>query len=1093
MDSKHKFKPNGFDKFKGNISGYNPIGLKESYSSKIKKGQIGSVDPPPLSDRDVIGRADSTWRKMVVKPNAVSQPVVRNIAAEARVYEDTLAMLIDKESITSRVLQAGEIRKVHSLIRQMGRVHQLAKEYRKIPAGIDEQDLQQVGLSRTDYYDSLVQLGGLKFGKTIPDTNSIGWSFRVEYPCVSGLFQDELPSCGTGTLTEEVNVKLYSKGIVKNRSSVTVVPAQVNRTAYSRHFSEMLMINKPGADQMARGLHMDKLEGRNLRMDVVSQVIQKAVGSCRIMRFVKLWSYYLWLLDSGKDEDMRLPKYTIARYDGKGVSDVAAELVEGKAVSTVIWADKHESKTKFLVLAAEAFPFMPLKTKQGYAYFGGFEIPSEVSEKGTIFLLGMSSKETSEVNQDIKINANEAYSIICDYTIGTDSYDDCLTGYCLAMALYSSDGLVHFSIPKSQGLADLLAPVYAMTGNRKLPPVHFNRYALLGAMVVNRQSMLLAKDMSCYLVAGYGDDTETDMHHCLAREESRRVMYGTFAMKFFTTAFELNYYIDPLQMRADRETSTLDAISYTQLYWSVCRPATPLRNSFLASAVYGHWQLPDNIRACDPETQRAAVGTYVSMGIVEDCKPSTNTLNLRGVRNNPQFTGIMPQLVPGNLTMVPGNIQSRLRRIQRPSFVGAIEMKRIEPGNDAGLVIIDDVDASTITRSRVSSLQIVDDDLNDPLESPTEYICNKTPANLNENGRPMTAEPLREEGAKSTSTEYLSLPAAFNDDVAETIPPAAVSKDGVTKDQMQIEDGSDIGKELDSGSQKKGPPILVNARPKPIRLIDTSVSSGASDSLGDRQSGTQQAIVSEIPAWRPPTVAKRFTKKFVKEDDYYLDDIPEDMQKMNKHFIKRALGTEKLDSSQREGKAVTEIGKIILEEMLEMREYRDNSGKYKTPTRHETDAAVRCAMFEFLTGERLKSWQVYYWTRIIYSICFYRELWRAVKRHHYYRTSDEEVRRMRSAAFVFERIPTALEIGRVFDKREDFERVKGIYTRLERIVGFPLTINGESISNADYSRVDDYMSLPRCLPEVKGLALMLRHLAPNEKDIAEFLVGALYV
>lgn len=60
-----------------------------------------------------------------------------------------------------------------------------------------------------------------------------------------------------------------------------------------------------------------------------------------------------------------------------------------------------------------------------------------------------------------------------------------MTGYCLAMAVYMSDGLPSVSLPKSQGITDLILPMMKRNGSCELSPLQLNPYALHGAMVVN--------------------------------------------------------------------------------------------------------------------------------------------------------------------------------------------------------------------------------------------------------------------------------------------------------------------------------------------------------------------------------------------------------------------------------------------------------------------------------------------------------------------------------------------------------------------------------------------------------------------------------
>lgn len=180
------------------------------------------------------------------------------------------------------------------------------------------------------------------------------------------------------------------------------------------------------------------------------------------------------------------------------------------------------------------FPVHELAVGNGsserYALFGGFSIPGEVVEGGVVYFMKWSHQNTT-TGGEYKFTALDMYRAIAAYAMETRSYKESMDGYALALCLYASTGLANMSLPRPQGISDLFTPVNESQIEPQHPPQTLNPAAVMGAVAVTRQAMLLEKDMTAHFASS---QSSPGVANYFSSREARAGLYCLFRDRMFT-------------------------------------------------------------------------------------------------------------------------------------------------------------------------------------------------------------------------------------------------------------------------------------------------------------------------------------------------------------------------------------------------------------------------------------------------------------------------------------------------------------------------------------------------------------------------------
>lgn len=1027
MDVRNKYEPDSFLKFQGAVEANDPF--RKTGSAKTYSDAVSGNERKPASPEEV----DRLWEAVVKKPKGKKRTEPSKVVAFAS-DEVMLQRIVDTPLTPDSSASPLILQSVYGLVRKLGIRNRLASNYQLGHVPISSKDFDSEPLSKSGYYADLVRLGELKFGKSVPEDKDYGWQFAVDYDCFSALGKTEVASCATSNIREGITVRLFSKTEKKNRHPVTLVAAEVKRATYGNQFMNLLSINKPGREQLCRGLNLDKSDSKELGISVLQGVVKKATGSNRVTRYVKLWGYYLWLYHCSGAQKVETPAVNLGEYIAKTLTTIASELEAGG--STVMWVDKYTENSSFLALGLVEFPYFPLLSERGYCMFGGFSIPSEMGPKGVVHMLRLPGTAASVATR-LRMTSIDAYKLICHYASSTQSYEDCQLGYVLAMALFTSNGLVNFSLPRSQGLADMFAPTYGLPVERGVPPAILNKYALLGTMVVAHQSTLMGKDMACYLKSGHEQGSGTEIQDCLSNVELRRAMYGLFRDKFFTSAFDLNYYIDPLAVADLTESDLLSSVDYTKVYWSVCSPSNPIRSSFMSYALSGYWLKLTEMASTDEQTLSTAVGVYVATGLIDGQEPDVCDIDGDAVLEKDEYSRLSRELLPGSFTMLPGVPEINLVELPRPDFSKAVPIGRSEPRKAREIRI------NYKTNQQINKETKDTDTKEEPTRRKKINLSDSAWSRLRIIDQP--EEEIRGINCDRNAGSERVIANKYSD--REFEPDCLTKKDcieqRITDEGLATSEvnGSALQQQLDDDPlywERKYPYLVKRTLQNQKKANETYIS---------------KAEARMMPQWMYDNL-----EYFSNNEEAEFRMKFEENRDGDRELALKLLSN-RVDSTGRSIPiAVLDWYEYIETRLEEKRvshkaEVEKRGGTYKIK---DSEAKIPCDLYTTMTGKPLLEWQEYQWRRILGSLLFNKSLWR--KLQPVYFSNHNKLEPLQAKWYGFGRLPDRIRLPTIFksplDSKEEFDEIVQAYQALESDLEVQLWIDE---GTKDSSRVGDLL------------------------------------
>lgn len=317
MDSAYRYAENRFQPARGLVASENPF--LERGSGHFPTALGPRSGPGQSSIRDG-SRAERVRKQMLLK-----QQISRNIVAtEGSIVPELMSRLHLKADEPGALFRAS-----YSRLRKLGIVYQESEAIRTKPEDLTTEGLTSGGLSLHGHYANLIELGNLLFPGDMPVERRGCIHFWVEYPAVGILPEDEIGSQASALIRHEVEIETTTRQPLHERKPVELYRGELLPETRSGDFLK-LQQNRLGKDLLARALKLDKRQSDKLDSERLHTVAKSAVGSSRVTRYVKLWSYYLWALARGDTCRVRSEhSVSFCGYDQNGLSDAVNGLLKG--------------------------------------------------------------------------------------------------------------------------------------------------------------------------------------------------------------------------------------------------------------------------------------------------------------------------------------------------------------------------------------------------------------------------------------------------------------------------------------------------------------------------------------------------------------------------------------------------------------------------------------------------------------------------------------------------------------------------------------------------------------------------------------------
>jgi len=483
-----------------------------------------------------------------------------------------------------------------------------------------------------DSYHELELLGRDHFTRKIPSVVNGEKVFMVKYTQVGSIELEHVDTCATTTTSHIIHCRVGDHQIGVRRF-VHLTESRLAKPQWNAFIGEVQKATAANINAIVRAFKFEKVNvgsSANLNTGSLTAIVRRYMGDNRVTRLCILGLLKLFADVCGRAIRIRKPEklsVEVVRYTLEETVRVAGCVNQGNT-SEIITDQIDVNSLMILLQCVVRMPHTEIYDRvHGYLKMGGFAIEGEVDlEKPDprvmiLYKGDLPFNDGVRLDGYVDVTSADIYKTFARYAITVDDCAALKTGMALAHVLFHSDGLVSFSLPKTNAIGDLLIGAMNRTGTNEMIPFLESGVVSVGAIVSKHQILSMVADVYNHLTPFELSD---DGNAPLASKLGRSNVYYQFQKNNFSGAFGICKIIDPLNVTEKEEKSALMSKHYCKHFWSLDAMLCTYNNSCQEKVAKGMWKTLDEARQAGVADQNRAVANY----IIYEMVPQTRTRGL---------------------------------------------------------------------------------------------------------------------------------------------------------------------------------------------------------------------------------------------------------------------------------------------------------------------------------------------------------------------------------------------------------------------------------------------------------------------------------